>query len=371
MHRQEITLAPDTPGTEHRLTVLRFGSAGSGPKAYIQAALHADEVPALLVAQYLRTELQALEARGELLGEVVLVPWANPVGLGQQSLGQLQGRFDLRDGINFNRGYADLLPAVAEAVGPVLGASAETNQRLVRQVLRQAAQALTAQHATEDLKRQLLRLAVDADIVLDLHCDGEAALHLYALTPQSDMAAELGALLQAHAVLVATESGDSPFDEACSRPWLQLRQQFAAMPIPLACFAVTVELRGQADTSHALAAQDARALVEFLRRRGVLAGTPAPLPQALCEPTPLAGSEPLAAPHAGVVVFHADVGARVQQGQTVADVVDLVTGHATPVRAQSGGVLYARCAARWAAAGGRLGKIAGTTLARSGKLLSP
>jgi len=371
MHRQEITLAPDTPGTEHRLTVLRFGNAGSGPKAYIQAALHADEVPALLVAQRLRAELQTLEARGELLGEVVLVPWANPVGMGQQALGQLQGRFDLRDGINFNRGHADLLPAVVAAVGTALGADAQANQRLVRQALRQAAQALTAHHATEDLKRQLLRLAVDADIVLDLHCDGEAAMHLYALTPQAEWAAELGALLQARAVLLATESGDSPFDEACSRPWLQLQQQFAHTPIPLACFAVTVELRGQADTSHALAAQDALALLEFLRRRGVLAGPPAPLPAALCLPTPLAGSEPLVAPHAGVVVFHADAGARVQAGQAVADVVDLHTGQPTPVCALSDGVIYARCAVRWAAAGGRLGKIAGTTLTRSGRLLSP
>ena len=371
MHRQEITLAPDTPGTEHRLTVLRFGGTGGGPKAYIQAALHADEVPALLVAQCLRAELQALEARGEVLGEVVLVPWANPIGLGQQALGQLQGRFDLRDGINFNRAYADLLPAVAAAVAPALGHDATVNQALVRAALRQAAQSLTAQHATEDLKRQLLRLAVDADLVLDLHCDGEAAMHLYGLTPQADLAAELGALLQADAVLLATESGDSPFDEACSRPWLQLQLQSPHTPIPLACFAVTVELRGQADTSHALAAQDAKALVEFLRRRGVLGGTPAPLPSALCAPTPLAGSEPLAAPHAGVVVFHADVGARVQAGQTIADVVDLHTGQATPVRAQSGGVLYARSAVRWVAAGGRLGKIAGTTLARSGKLLSP
>ena len=65
----------------------------------IQAALHADEVPALLVAQALRTQLTALEAQGAVLGEVVLVPYANPIGLAQQLLGQHEGRFDLRDGL--------------------------------------------------------------------------------------------------------------------------------------------------------------------------------------------------------------------------------------------------------------------------------
>jgi predicted deacylase len=196
-------------------------------------------------------------------------------------------------------------------------------------------------------------------------------MHLYALTPQAGWAAELGALLGAHAVLLATESGDSPFDEACSRPWLQLQQAFPQAAIPLACFAATVELRGEADTSHQLAQQDASAIIEFLRRRGIVAGAPAPLPAALCEATPLAGSEPLVAPHAGIVVFHVETGQRVRAGQNVVDIVDLDSGAITPVRAQSDGMLYARGALRWAARGSRLGKIAGTSLARSGKLLSP
>ena len=63
----------------------------------------------------------------------------------------------------------------------------------------------------------------------------------------AELAAELGALMGAQAILLATESGDQPFDEACSRPWLQLQQRLAPHPLPLGCFASTVELRGQAD----------------------------------------------------------------------------------------------------------------------------
>jgi hypothetical protein len=46
------------------------------------------------------------------------------------------------------------------------------------------------------------------------------------------------------------------------------------------------------------------------------------------------------------------------------------TGAVTPLHAVSAGVLYARMATRWATPGMQLAKIAGTTLARTGKLLS-
>lgn len=72
-----------------------------------------------------------------------------------------------------------------------------------------------------------------------------------------------------------------------------------------------------------------------------------------------------------MVVFHARPGEFIAAGQQVAEVVDLDSGDALPVTAQSSGVLYARIATRWALAGDRLAKIAGRTLQRSGKLLSP
>jgi uncharacterized protein len=370
MQTQTIDLLSAAPGVRHVLTVLHFGG-GRGPKATIQAALHADEVPALLVAQHLRRRLEALEAAGALSGTVQLVPYANPLGLAQHLLGTHLGRFDLRDGLNFNRGHADLVAAVLERVRGRLADNAAANVLLVRNALRQAAAALPADTPAQDLKRRLVQTAIDSDVVLDLHADGEAAMHLYALTPQSELACELGALLGARAVLLATESGDSPFDEACSRPWLALQQALAPAPLPLACFSATVELRGEADTSHELAAQDAEALIAFLQRRGIVAGVPGPLPTLPCKPTPLAGSEPLSAPVAGVVVYRAAVGDTVMPGTVVADVVDVDTGAVHEVAARSAGVLYARSPTRWATPGKRLGKVAGITLARTGKLLSP
>jgi predicted deacylase len=369
MEEQRIELLATAPGQSTHLRVLRFGRSGAGPKAMIQAALHADEVPPMLVAQQLRARLLQLEAEQALIGQVVLVPYANPLGLAQQVLGRAQGRFDLRDGVNFNRAYADLGPIAANAVATRLGRDAEANAALIRDALCAAARTLDAQTPAQDLKRRLLQLAADCELVLDLHCDAQAALHLYALTPQADIACELGALLGARAVLLATESGDSPFDEACSRPWLHLQQHFPGAAVPLGCFSATVELRGEADTHHTLAAQDADALIEFLRRRGVVAGPLAPLPAALCQATSLSTSEPITAPCAGVVVFHREPGETVTAGDLVADIVDIDSGRLTPLKALSGGVLYARAARRWAGAGDRLAKIAGTSLQRSGRLL--
>jgi uncharacterized protein len=347
--------------------VLRFGQPGS-KKTYIQAALHADEVPAMLVAHALKALLTRAEAAGQLLGEIVLVPFANPLGLAQNVQGQHHGRFALSDGQNFNRGFAELGAAIAQNLP--LGDEPQANVAIVRAALRQATQALPAMTTLQDLKRRLLALAIDADIVLDLHCDNDAVMHLYALTPQAATAEQLGAQLGAQAVLLATESGDNPFDEACSRPWLDLQQKLGAGKVPLACFASTIELRGEADTGHDLAAQDAQGIVDFLALQGVIHAKPSASKLAQCQPTPLSGSEPITAPYAGVVVFHRQPGEQVKAGDAIADLVNPQTGEITTVRCQSSGLLYARTATRWAFAGKRLAKVAGTSLARTGKLLS-
>jgi predicted deacylase len=371
MQIQTIELLNGSPGTQQSLQVLRFGILGARPKVYIQSALHADEVPAILVAHHLAQLLEQAQHDGTVCGEIVLVPFANPIGLGQHLFGQHQGRFDLRDGGNFNRGYPELAAKVVETVRPLLTQDAESNTRSIRAAMLESVASQTVTNPTQDLKKQLLKLAIDADVVLDLHCDTDAVMHLYALTPQSATAEQLGAALGARAVLLATESGDSPFDEACTRPWLDLQKMLPEFPIALACFGATVELRGEGDTSHTLAEQDAHGICAFLVQQRALSGVPDAIGAAKCVPTPLSGSEPITAPHAGVVVFHRNPGERVVGGDVIAEVVDAMTGNVTQLRCKSDGLLYARCGSRWAVPGKRLAKIAGTSLARTGKLLSP
>src|ERR1700761_6668672 len=125
-------LTRNTPGVSIELQSLHFGTPGRGPKATLQAALHADEIPGLLVAHHLRERLAALEAAGRIVGEVVLVPVANPVGLAQRVLHAPLGRFELASGENFTRHYADLTEAVAASVEGRLGADPAGNVATIR-----------------------------------------------------------------------------------------------------------------------------------------------------------------------------------------------------------------------------------------------
>ncbi|MBJ6127303.1 succinylglutamate desuccinylase/aspartoacylase family protein [Microvirga splendida] len=371
MRHETFPLPGTTPGVSIGLTVLRFGLPGAGPKVYIQAGLHADETPGHLTAHCLRGHLTALEEAGRIEGEIVLVPVANPIGLTQRLNGVFHGRFDMADGGNFNRAFPDLVDEVAEAVGSRLGQDGVANVALIRTALKEALARRKPVSPTEHLKHMLLTEAIDADVVLDIHCDSEAVVHLYTLTPQSDDFAPLAAYLGAKAMLLATESGDNPFDEAVSRPWLQLQERFPQAAIPLAGLATTLELRGESDVSDALAEADAQAILNFLTHRGVIAGSAPPVPETGVKPTPLAGSEPLTAPRPGIVVFQRETGERVETGDVMARLLDPVSGEETLIRSSTDGVFYARCSGRFAHAGKRLGKIAGTETFRHGKLLSP
>lgn len=369
MTTESLPIGGTAPGTAQTLTMRRFGRPGARPKVYVQAGLHADEPPGMLVAHHLMNLLQVEADAGRVVGEVVVVPVANPIGLSQRVMGGLLGRFDLADGTNFNRGYPALADGVARAVSDRLTDDAAGNAALIRAALLRANAASDAITPAEHLKRLLLGLALDADLVLDLHCENEGAVHLYTLTPLADRVGPLAALLGARALLLASESGGHPFDEACSAPWLALQARFPGHPVPLACCAVTVELRGEADVSHALAAADAGALLAALVLAGAIDGPAPALPPARCAPTNLADAELLFAPMPGVLVPHRAVGDDVVPGDLVAEVIDPASGTVSPLRARYAGVLFAQESARFVAAGRSVAKIAGTEADRSGMLL--
>ena len=373
MNEQRHELPSAAPGSQSHWLSLHHGTACAGRKAVIQCALHADEIPGLLVGVHLRRELQRLELEGRIQGEIVLVPVANVLGSAQALLGAQIGRFDLGTGINYNRGYRHLTPDLLDALPGRLGDDSAQNTAVIRHACRDILEAWVPASAPEALKRSLQLLAVDADTVLDLHCDSQALMHLYAPTPWAETGVALGRCLDARVVLLAKESGDEPFDESVSRHWWELQEAFGARhPIDLGCFSTAVELRGEADVSHELAARDAHGLLRFLEQRGhLLPGSIAPADSAgPCDALPLEGVDPLTAPCGGVVVFACRLGDEVQAGQTVAEVIDPLSAQSTPVKARVGGVFFAHSKTRWALRGERIGKVAGAKAFRTGKLLS-
>ncbi|MCA8881409.1 MAG: succinylglutamate desuccinylase/aspartoacylase family protein [Rhodobacteraceae bacterium] len=369
--RETVPLPAPADGPARSLTVLRFGTPGARPKAYLQAGLHADELPGMLVLRELAQLLQEEAARGRITGEIVVVPVANPIGLGQRSYNQLQGRYEAESGENFNRGYPDLAPDVRTAVAGRLGADPAANVAEIRAAMGAALDAMAPQGEVDGLRHALLRLAHDADLVLDLHADNEALVHLYTGPALWPAAADLAAEIDARAVLLCDLSGGNPFDEACSAPWWVLAEAFPDVPVPPACLAATVELRSNNQVEERLIGDDARALLNVLRRRGLVAGAAGSLPRLLCEATPLDAMQQLVAPVEGIVVYLARLGDQVREGEVVARIVDPI-GDSTEIAARTDGILFARHDQPYAWRGKVIGKIAGPTPLpeRTGKLLS-
>lgn len=356
--RETITLPPPLSGPAREIAVLRFGTPGARPKAYLQAGLHADEFPGMLTLHELVPLLAEAGNQGRIVGEIVVVPVCNPVGLSQAVHGAVRGRYETAGGENFNRGWPDLAEDVAGRVAGRLGGDAAANVAIIRQAMGDLVAAMPRETEITALRQALMTLAHDADYVLDLHADSEAEVHLYIGTPLWPDAADLAQAIGARAVLLEEVSGGNPFDEACSGPWWSLARRFPGQPVPPACLAATVELRSNNQVDETLARKDAAALLSFLVRRGVVQGEAGPLPEPLCDATPLDGMQQLTAPVAGLILYRADLGERVRAGQVVAEIVDPL-GTTTPVVAVTDGVLFARLEQRFAWEGRIIGKIAG------------
>lgn len=358
-----IDLPVTSPGTLRQLKVIHYGNSGAGPKAYLQSALHADEIPGVLVLHYLDRLLSEADEAGKVGGKIVLVPTANPVGLSQYIRGHLSGRFELGNGVNFNRGYPDVTDVVADRVQAKLSDRADRNVALIREHITAAIAEYPAPDEVSFMRRALLALASDADICLDLHCDSEAVMHVYLGTPLWPEAMDLCAQLGSEATLLAEVSGGNPFDEAVGGIWWSLAKQFSKYPIPTACLSATVELRGGRDISHDVAKQDAANLFQFLIRRRVIEGDPGPLPELIAPATPLEGVDPVKAPLAGVVVYLKKPGDKVEAGEAVAEIIDpwsdAIESQVTQVHSRVAGVMYSHRSDRITRPGQTLCRIAG------------
>jgi predicted deacylase len=374
MQRTDHPLLSQSLGSQKTLSSFHFGTRGARPKVYIQASLHADEIPGMLAAHHLRALLEKADATRQIEGEVVLVPVANPIGLAQQIDHKPMGRFELATSENFNRHYPDLCAAVLPQVRGKLGADPAKNVATVRQAVAEHLQAWQPKTELASLRKRLVELSFDADVVLDLHCDFEGVVHVYTETPCWPKIEPLGQLLGAEAVLLAKNSGGLSFDEGLSGYWWQLAEALASeLPegaLPQACASATIELRGEAEVTHALGKKDAQALYGYLQHLGVVAGPAPTLPALPCAATPLSGSQTVETPLPGIVVFTAAVGQQLEIGDTVAEVIDPIANTVHVARAEVAGVLYARIARRYVMAGEKLGNIAGSVPFRTGNLLS-
>ena len=346
--RRRIALPSMTPGTARTIAVHRFGKAGARPKVYMQAAIHANELPGAMALHHLMPRLVEADGRGRVKGEIVIVPTVNPIGLSQLVGNNHLGRYDFNGRDNFNRNWLDLSGAVADRVGDILRASAVENVAAIRKAAMAALGAMKPVNELQTLRVEIMKLSADADVVLDLHCDQESILHLFISAkdwpgPARALAADIGAEATMY---------NEPVPEALtfsgvhSAFWARLAARFPGANIPQACLSATIEYRGQHNVSHALGESDARNLYRFLVRRGAISGRAGKQPRVKVEATPIAGMDVGYGPRTGILVYHVPRGARVRRGQAVCEVIEPSDPRGPRARkqvfARTDGILFSR-----------------------------
>ncbi len=344
--KRTIQLPSMTPGTARQIAVHRFGKAGARPKAYLQAAIHANELPGAMALHHLMPMLVEADRRGLIKGEIVVVPTVNPIGLAQLAGNNHLGRYEFLGRENFNRNWFDLSGEVAERVGSRLGANVQDNIALIRAAALQALGAMKPQNELQTLRVEVMKLSIDADIVLDLHCDLDAVLHLFmSRRDWPGAAGSLAADIGAEATLY-----NDPYPQALTFSgvngalWARLADRFPNAAIPQACLSATVELRSQHDVNHPLGESDARNLYRHLVRRGIISGRAGKLPPLKAEPTPIAGMDVGYSPAAGILVYLVPKGAWVHKGTPVCEVIDPADARGPKARrqvlARTDGILF-------------------------------
>lgn len=363
-------LPPMSLGTERHLTVHSYGDPDATPKVYLQGGLHAGELPGPLALHHLIRRLDAGE--DEILGHIMIVPIANPIGQSQVMRGTMSGRFAESDGSNFNRGFPDIAQEVAEAVRGGLTGDAAANTVLMREAIGDvlADRASMATTEIDYLRITLMRLACDADLALDLHSEEEGLVHLYVDTLNWPGASDIARLLDSRVTLLTNPTAAMSFDEAMTAPWRKLEGE----GLDSGCLTATVELRGAADVGDALAEEDADRLYRILQSRGFVAGGDeigseeagsgesgaddgAPM-----RTVPVEGMERIIAPTPGIISFRVPLGTEVTAGQPIADLIDPTADDPAEGRieltATCDGLLYAHRIQRFAHTGATVAKVA-------------
>ncbi|MGP8307931.1 succinylglutamate desuccinylase/aspartoacylase family protein [Vibrio sp. YIC-376] len=370
MQHQQTPLISPVIGTQRYIDSFHFGQTGSGKKIYIQASLHADELPGMLVAWKLKQQLVQLEADGQIIGEIVVVPVANPIGQNQHLMDIHLGRYELENGHNFNRGYFDTFSEVKQAVEGKLTDDKEANKQLIRTAMKTALDNWHVETEFQSQQKALQMLSHDADVMLDLHCDFEAILHFYSTYYSWEGIEPLARLLGSEVNMLADDTGGNPFDCSVDMVWQRLNTEFGDI-IPRGCVGTTVELRGQADVYDEYADQDSQGILHYLHTLGVIKGDFATVPSRLAPSSDLAAVETLKSTQGGVLVLKVKAGEWVEPGQVFAEVINPITDQVEQVTVTQAGRVYSRTNRRTATAGMLIGNVAGENIIRSGYLLAP
>ncbi|MGS0680270.1 succinylglutamate desuccinylase/aspartoacylase family protein [Shewanella sp. 125m-7] len=308
-------------GQELNVPVYRMvGKDLNAPKVFIQANVHGAEVQGNAVIFQLMKRLEKLN----VIGEITLLPLANPLGINQKSGEFTLGRFDPITGVNWNREYLDHKIDVASWYQRHSHLDDKALIQAYRLHLSELCQAhLNSEWGVTTGKRlavSLQSLAHEADIVIDLHTGPKSCKHLYC--PEYDVAS--AAYFSIPFSLVIPNDFGGAMDEAAFCPWWQLTEfaqsQGRCFTVPVSAF--TLELASQERIDMDDAAGDAEGILAYLSYRGVVSEKiqAAKMARYGCY---LKNYKKFHAPTAGLVEYKAVLGESLKAGQPLANILRL------------------------------------------------
>ncbi|MCL1126972.1 succinylglutamate desuccinylase/aspartoacylase family protein [Shewanella surugensis] len=296
------------------------GRDKTAPNVFIQANVHGAEVQGNAVIFQLMSLLETYD----ILGDIRILPLANPLGINQKSGEFTLGRFDPITGMNWNREYQAPVIELAQWFERHQALDDAALIKAYRQELVNIClQGLDNEWGLSTGKRLALNLqalAHEADIVLDLHTGPKSCKHLYC--PEYDIKAARYFSIP-YTLVIPNEFGGA-MDESIFCPWWQLSDflkcQGRNLDVPISAF--TLELGSQEHIDLAEALNDAKGILAYLSHRGVIKEklTPQVMPRYACY---LKHYKKYHAPLSGLVEYKAPLGKVLPEGQVLANILRL------------------------------------------------
>jgi len=307
-------------GAALTVPVYRFKGQGGGPGVYIQANMHGAEVQGNAVIYQLLELLQGLT----LLGDITLVPYANPVGCNHKNGEYTLGRFDPITGVNWNRMYhfnGQQIPGFAEQYQTASAGQIEQRFRelLLQDINDKLDHNIFGLTTGQRIAYQLQKMAHQADLVLDLHTGPISSKHLYCPEYAIDSARHFDI---PHTIVIPN-CFDGAMDEATFCPWWSLRQRLAELgrELDFNKESFTVELGSQEQIDLDVAYQDALSILSYLQYKEVITDSdfrPRAMTRYACY---LKDYKAFYSPIGGMVDYLATFGEPLQAGEPIARIL--------------------------------------------------
>lgn len=322
--KEHISVASNASGRKMHVAVYRFIGEQPGPKVYIQSSIHGAEVQGNVVIYHLIAFLK----NNPIRGEVILVPNCNPVGTNIKSGEYTLGRFDPINGQNWNRGYYYQESLVREFVDSLSdNLSIDQVKASFRAKMREAIDTELNKPwgigLASRLNLQLQRLALDADIVIDLHNGPVATRHIYVPEYAKDSARYFNI---PHIIFIPNVFGGA-LDEATFCHWWTLTDKLSekfpdkTWQVPVEAF--TLEMGSQEVIDFESGQYDANGIVTYLNYKGCLVDNDLEPETMERYAVKLSDYKILYTQEGGIVEYKVKPGQHVKKGEVIAKILNV------------------------------------------------